>query len=248
MFLFTETRPGVAVAFTDRHGGVSSGPWDSLNLGTKTGDDADSVARNLDRVATAFGVPATSVARMTQVHGHVVHVVEAADHEAPVADALVTTTPDLALLARVADCLPVVLADTAAGVVGIAHAGRQGVVSAVVPAAVAEMRAYGATDITAWLGPRVCGCCYEVPAAMRDEAVAAVPQMWAETSWGTPALDLGAGVHAQLRELGVATVDIADTLGRSAACTLENENLYSYRRQGSESGRLGGLVRLVPVG
>jgi copper oxidase (laccase) domain-containing protein len=72
--------------------------------------------------------------------------------------------------------------------------------------------------------------------------------MWAETSWGTPALDVGAGAHAQLRELGVRTVDTADTLGRSSACTLENDDLYSYRRQGSDSGRLGGLVRLVPVG
>ena len=246
MFLFTETRTGVALAFTDRHGGVSSGPWESLNLGTRTGDDPALVARNLDRVASAFGVPATSVARMTQVHGDVVHVTEAAGDEAPVADALVTSSPGLALLVRVADCLPVVLADAAAGVVGIAHAGRQGVVSAVVPAAVGAMRAHGATDITAWLGPRVCGSCYEVPASMRDEVVAAVPQMWAETSWGTPGLDVGAGVHEQLRQLGVATVDIADTLGRSAACTLENDDLFSYRRHGRDSGRLGGLVRLVP--
>jgi len=185
---------------------------------------------------------------LTQVHGDVVHVTDAAPAEAPVGDALVTTTPDRALLVRVADCLPVVLADAAVGVIGIAHAGRQGVVSAVVPATVAAMRAHGATEITAWLGPRICGSCYEVPAPLRDEAVAQVPQMWAETSWGTPALDVGAGAHAQLRELGVTTVDIADTLGRSSACTLENEDLYSYRRQGSDSGRLGGLVRLVPVG
>jgi copper oxidase (laccase) domain-containing protein len=71
------------------------------------------------------------------------------------------------------------------------------------------------------------------------------PSAWSETTWGTPALDIAAGVRAQLEALGVDVVDLADAVGRSAACTLENEHLYSYRRQGRRSGRLGGLVRLT---
>jgi copper oxidase (laccase) domain-containing protein len=212
VFVFTEDRPGVALAFTDRHGGVSSGPWESLNLGTSNGDDPDLVRSNHERVADAFEVEADAMARMSQVHGAAVHVSDGTSTRIPVADALVTTTPGLALL---------------------------------VPATVAAMRELGATAVTAWLGPRVCGRCYEVPAAMRAEVAAVAPRAWSETSWGTPALDVGAGVRAQLEALGVHVVDLADAMGRSAACTLENDDLYSYRRQGQRSGRLGGLVRLT---
>ena len=245
MFVFTEDRPGVALAFTDRHGGVSSGPWESLNLGTSNGDDPDLVRSNHERVADAFEVEADAMARMSQVHGAAVHVSDGTSTRIPVADALVTTTPGLALLVRAADCVPVLMADAGAGVAGVAHAGRPGLVVSVVPATVAAMRELGATAVTAWLGPRVCGRCYEVPAAMRAEVAAVAPRAWSETSWGTPALDVGAGVRAQLEALGVHVVDLADAMGRSAACTLENDDLYSYRRQGQRSGRLGGLVRLT---
>jgi YfiH family protein len=244
VFAFTATRPGLALAFTDRHGGVSTGPWESLNLGTSNGDAPERVARNHDLVADAFGVDRDAVVRMSQVHGDVVHVAVDATGEVPVADALVTTTPDLALLVRVADCVPLVLADPAAGVAGVVHAGRQGLVRRVVPAAVAAMRELGATDLTAWIGPRVCGRCYEVPDDLRAEVASVVPQSWAETSWGTPALDVGAGVAAQLEELDVATVDVAGALGRRETCTIESDRLFSYRRQGQRSGRLGALVRL----
>ena len=245
MFVFTEERTGVALAFTDRHGGVSSGPWESLNLGTSNGDDPDAVRGNHDRVAGAFGVPADAMARMSQVHGDAVHVSDGTSPRIPVADALITTTPGLALLVRAADCLPVLMADTEAAVAGAAHAGRPGLACAVAPATVAAMRERGASAITAWLGPRVCGRCYEVPQAMRAEVAAVAPSAWSETTWGTPALDIAAGVRAQLEALGVDVVDLADAVGRSAACTLENEHLYSYRRQGRRSGRLGGLVRLT---
>jgi YfiH family protein len=245
VFVFTEDRPGVALAFTDRHGGVSSGPWESLNLGTSNGDDPDLVRSNHERVADAFEVEADAMARMSQVHGAAVHVSDGTSTRIPVADALVTTTPGLALLVRAADCVPVLMADAGAGVAGVAHAGRPGLVVSVVPATVAAMRELGATAVTAWLGPRVCGRCYEVPAAMRAEVAAVAPRAWSETSWGTPALDVGAGVRAQLEALGVHVVDLADAMGRSAACTLENDDLYSYRRQGQRSGRLGGLVRLT---
>lgn len=235
----------MTLAFTDRHGGVSSGPWESLNLGSSNGDDPDLVRSNHDRLANAFGVPADAMVRMSQVHGDVVYVSDGTGTRIPVADALVTTTPGLALVVRVADCLPVVLADPGAAVAGVAHAGRQGLVCAVVPATVAAMRERGATAISAWLGPRVCGRCYEVPTAMRAEVTAVAPRAWSETTWGTPALDVGAGVRAQLEALGVDVLDLADVVGRSAACTLENDDLYSYRRQGQRSGRLGGLVRLT---
>jgi hypothetical protein len=156
-----------------------------------------------------------------------------------VADGLVTDVPGVILLVRVADCVPLLLADVDRRVVAAAHAGRPGLVAGIVPATVARMRELGAERIVAWLGPSVCGRCYEVPAAMREQVAAAVPASFAETSWGTPAVDVGAGVVAQLQDDGVEVVD-------ASRCTLEDDDLYSYRRQGTASGRLGGLVWVRP--
>jgi YfiH family protein len=153
------------------------------------------------------------------------------------ADGIVTDEVDVVLLVRAADCVPVVLADPVAGVVGAAHAGRPGVAAGVVRRTVEAMRALGARDVTGWIGPHVCRACYEVPADLQDEVAAAVPATRATTSWGTPSLDLGAGVRAQLESEGVTVVDVS-------ACTRESPDLFSYRRDGDGSGRLAGLVRL----
>ena len=252
MFAFQDTQGATDVAFTDRHGGVSGGPYASLNLAASGGDDPDSVEDNIARVAAAFiggtvsaGVP---LVRMSQVHGADVHVVDTAPPTTQVkqptqptivADGLVTALPGVVLMVRAADCVPVLLADAVHGVVGAAHAGRPGMVAGIVASTVAAMRALGAEQIAAWVGPHVCGRCYEVPAEMRDEVARAVPESYAETSWGTPAVDIGAGVRAQLNAAGADVVDVS-------RCTLEDEDLFSYRRQGIESGRLAGLVWLRP--
>jgi copper oxidase (laccase) domain-containing protein len=102
-----------------------------------------------------------------------------------------------------------------------------------------QLRALGASDVTAWIGPHVCGRCYEVPEDMRDEVTALVPEAWAETSWGTPAVDFGAGVRAQLEADGFTVVD-------ASRCTREDEALYSFRRDAAGAGRLAGLVRIRP--
>jgi YfiH family protein len=235
---------GAHFAFTDRWGGVSAAPYDSLNLGGAVGDDPAAVRANRERAAAGIGRDPARVVWMNQVHGREVAVVDAPWGDRPVAavDALVTTRGDLTLAVLTADCVPVLLADPVAGVVAAAHAGRPGLVAGVVPAAVEAMTAQGADParITAALGPAVCGKCYEVPAAMRDEVAAAVPEAYAETSWGTPAVDVAAGVRAQLARAGVS----AD---RSAAgpgmCTLESADHFSYRRDGV-TGRLAGYVWL----
>lgn len=240
MFAFQDRRGPVDVAFTDRHGGTSGGPFASLNLSDSTGDSTAAVQHNLDAVAAAFSddSAAPRLVLMHQVHGADVHVVDGAENHlatAPVADALVTALPDVVLVVRVADCVPVLLADAQAGVLGAAHAGRSGVAAGVVPNAVEAMRALGATQITGWLGPHVCGACYEVPEQLQAEVTSVVPECSARTPAGTPSLDLGAGVTAQLRRDGVEVVD-------ASRCTMEDRDLYSHRRQGGRSGRLAGLV------
>ena len=175
---------------------------------------------------------------MHQVHGADLHVVEEGDVvDDPVlhVDALATTRDDVALLARAADCVPVLLA-CAEGAVAAVHAGRRGLALGVVPLAVARLRSLGATDVTAWIGPHVCGRCYEVPEQMQDEVAALVPTSRSTTSWGTPALDLGAGVRAQLEADGVADVRLVD------ACTREDDRWPSYRRDGDAALRFAGVV------
>ena len=227
----------VDLAFTDRYDGASAAPYDELNLALEGEDDPAVCAANLRLVAADFA-PGAAVADMRQVHGDDVAVVDATRPSGarPDADALISADPDTVLVVRVADCVPVLLADPGAGVIGVAHAGRPGLVVGVVRAAVDGMRELGAHELTAWLGPRICGACYEVPGEMQAEVGAVVPEAISTTSWGTPALDIGAGVRAQLEALGVRVVDVP-------RCTRESADLYSYRRDGARAGRFAGLIR-----
>lgn len=228
MFFFRETADldpdrasgsRVEVAFTDV----------SLDLREGAGLPAA-----LDVLRDATGVP---FVRMDQVHAADVARREGPSDDVPTADGQVSTARRLGLMVRVADCVPVVLADPAAGVVGVAHAGRRGVEQDVVTRTVERMRLLGAADLAAWVGPHICQRCYEVPATMREEVAARVPSAYAETSWGTPALDLGAGVTAQLAAAGVAVTAVP-------GCTREDPRLPSYRRDGAAAGRFAGLVWL----
>lgn len=231
----------VDLAFTDRYGGVSAAPFDSLNLALVGHDDPAAIAEN-QRILLADFAPGDTLVGMHQVHGAAVEVVTGAVGGAPAqCDGLVTDRAGLVLMTRAADCVPIVLADPDARVVAAVHSGRPGLAAGVAPAAVAMMRARGAETITAWIGPHVCGRCYEVPEAMQAEVGALEPSAVATTSWGTPSLDIGAGVRAQLERAGVRVVDVS-------RCTRESPDLYSHRRDGARAGRLAGLVRLRPEG
>ncbi|WP_427018929.1 laccase domain-containing protein [Pseudarthrobacter sp. P1] len=232
-----EVSPGIWVGFT----GADAG-----NLAFHVGGDAGEVRANRAALAVELGLDtAPAAARlqfMDQVHGNDVAVVSAGDfapEAGPTADAMVSLGEPLAVL--VADCVPVVLVGARADhtpVLAVAHAGRPGVATSVVPRTVAAMRGQGAVSIRAWLGPSVCGACYEVPAALRDEVAAVAPASWSTTSWGTPALDLPAAVLAQLAAAGVAAQ-------RIKACTLQERGLFSHRRFGREGGSQGRFAGVV---
>lgn len=239
------TANGVRFAFTDRCGGVSAPPYDSLNLGGAVGDAPAAVARNRALAAEALGLDPGRVVWMRQVHGADVAYVTAPFPEdpdrMPGVDAVWTDTPGLALAVLVADCAPVLLADPAAGIIGAAHAGRPGTAAGVVPALIAAMQEGGADPgrMTAVIGPAVCGACYEVPAQLQAEVAAVVPAARTTTRRGTPGLDIRAGIAAQLAAAGVRAVR------RDPRCTMETERLYSYRRDG-RTGRFAGYVWLEP--
>jgi YfiH family protein len=228
--------------------GGSAPPYSLANLAGHVGDDPVAVAANRRRLAQAWRLDAERIVWMVQVHGADVAVVDATTPAAsgdplgrtvPATDALVTTDPSTALAVLVADCVPVLLADEAAGVIGAAHAGRRGLQVGVLPATVQQMVALGARpeQITVQLGPAVCGLCYEVPAQMQEEVAAAAPAAVATTRQGTPSLDIRAGLVEQLEHLGVASPVV------SATCTVEDEGFYSYRRDGV-TGRFAGVIWL----
>jgi YfiH family protein len=235
-----ELRTGAALlVFTDRHGGVSASPYDSLNLGGHVGDPPDAVEENRRRLAAAVGVARDHLLFMEQVHGPAVAVVDGPwtqGEPLPAVDALVTARPGLALAVLVADCAPVLLADPVAGVVGAAHAGRAGMAAGVVDAVLDAMESAGAqgSRIVARVGPTVCGACYEVPADLRAEVAAAVPAGFGVTRQGTPAVDVPAGVLSQL------TARVAD-VAWAGPCTLESPDHFSYRRDRT-TGRSAGVV------
>ncbi|MFB7500921.1 peptidoglycan editing factor PgeF [Streptomyces sp. NPDC056161] len=236
-----DTENGAHFAFTDRWGGVSAVPYEELNLGGAVGDDPAAVRTNRELAAKSLGIDPTRVVWMNQVHGAGVAVVDGpwADEPVPEVDAIVTVRPGLALAVLTADCTPVLLADPVARVAAAAHAGRPGLVAGVVPAAVRAMMELGADParIVARTGPAVCGRCYEVPEAMRADVCATEPAAHSATSWGTPAVDVSAGVHAQLERLGVRD------RAQSPVCTLESDDHFSYRRDRT-TGRLAGYVWL----
>ncbi|MFK4802017.1 peptidoglycan editing factor PgeF [Streptomyces sp. MPA0124] len=236
-----DTVNGAHFGFTDRWGGVSAVPYEELNLGGAVGDDPAAVTANRELAAKALGADPARVVWMNQVHGADVAVVDApwGDRPVPRVDAVVTAERGLALAVLTADCVPVLLADPVAGIAAAAHAGRPGLVAGVVPAAVRAMTELGAdlAQIVARTGPAVCGRCYEVPEQMRAEVAAVEPAAYADTSWGTPAVDVSAGVHAQLERLGVRD------RAQSPVCTRESKDHFSYRRDRT-TGRLAGYVWL----
>ncbi|MEV4099796.1 peptidoglycan editing factor PgeF [Nonomuraea sp. NPDC049649] len=233
-----ELAPGVHVAVTDRHGGVSAPPYGSRNLGGLTGDDPAAVRANRDAVAAELGVRA--IVFMRQVHGaEVAYVSEPFGADAPPVDGVFTTEPRLALASLGADCPAVLVADPVARMAGAAHSGRPGTEAGIAGVLVEAMAAKGAdpSRMVAFVGPGACGRCYEVPAELRDRVAAKVPSTRSTTSWGTPALDLRAGIEAQLRAAGVPEVRHDDR------CTIEADELYSHRC--GDPGRFAGLIWLA---
>lgn len=229
-------------AVSDRAGGVSVPPYDTFNLGADLGDDPVAVTANRVRLAGQLGVPVGRLVWMSQVHGTRVAVVDRPTRSALAeTDALVTSTPGLALVVQVADCVPVLLVDAEAGVVAVAHAGRRGAAGGIITRTVEAMAVHGARPdrVDVLMGPAICGRCYEVPADLQAEVEAALPGSACETAAGTAGLDLRAGIARALLAHGVGKV-VADP-----RCTAEDPGLFSYRRDGV-TGRQVGIAWLRP--
>ena len=216
--------------FTDRLGGYSQGDFSSLNLALHVEDDAKIVARNREVIEQAHG----KTVYMNQVHGNNVEVISKALDQVLTCDGLVTNVAGITLAVLVADCIPLLLSSQS--VVAAVHVGRRGLINGVAAKSVAIMRELGSDEITATLGPSICGPCYEVDQATYDQVIATHPRAASKTSTGTPSLDLPAALVADLAKLSIQCVV-------DSRCTREDEDLFSYRKS-HRTGRQAGLIRL----
>ena len=231
---------------TLRTGGFSLPPYAAadgsggLNLATHVGDDAAIVARN--RAVLRLKIPADPH-WLNQVHGSaVVHArADAVVENPPTADACIATEPGVVCAILTADCLPVLLCDPKARVVGAAHAGWRGLASGVLQNTVAAMRAVGATDVCGWLGPAIGPKKFEVGEDVRTEFCdgdhAAAKAFEASTSApGKYMADLYALARLALMQAGVSAISGGDR------CTVSQpQDYFSYRRD-LHCGRMASLI------
>jgi purine-nucleoside/S-methyl-5'-thioadenosine phosphorylase / adenosine deaminase len=222
--------PGAVVLFTTRRGGVSAGPFESLNLGLWTDDDAAAVEENRRRVAVVTGV---GLAQGRQVHEATVRRLAEPPSGAPApADGQATSLSGLAPTVLVADCLPVAVAGE--GAVAMLHCGWRGLAGGIVAEGVRAVRELGAEGpLAAAIGPGAGACCYEVGTEVHERFAALGPEVRAGRN-----LDLKRIARLQLEETGVA--EVHDT----EMCTIcgDPRFFFSHRRDIGVTGRQAGLV------
>lgn len=240
---------GTPHCFTTRHGGVSTGSLESLNLGFHRGDRPENVHKNFSAVAHLMGFDLSRLVLTRQTHSDIVRAVTAADaagidnHAYPECDALITNTPGTALAVFTADCTPVLLHDPVTGAVGAVHAGWRGTAADLAGKTVRAMcDAYGCRpeDIRAAIGPNIAQCCFQTDADVPEAMLAA---------YGSAAKDAirtaGDKYYVNLKTLnalslqaaGVTEIDICDI------CTFcQSHRFWSHRATGGDRGSQGAII------
>jgi polyphenol oxidase len=244
----------VAHGFSTRLGGVSSGPYASLNLGPRSGDDLSAVRENRGRFLHALGLEGTPVLAPRQVHSAIISVdrdgTPLPDSTVVDGDAVVTDRAGVALMVLAADCLPILLFDPQRQAIAAVHAGWRGTAGAIAARAVEAMRdAFGSdpADMQAALGPAIGRCCYEVGPEVLEEVRAATSlapnRLYDPLPNAKGMLDLVAANTAQLAGAGLRPQHI-HALNICTACN--TDRFFSHRRDGEPTGRAGAAIALSP--
>lgn len=243
------TLPGIRHGFFGRQGGVSTGLYDSLNIGKGSSDDARAIRTNRERIQAAMG--ADHLLSCFQVHSVKTVHADTPWKTRPQADAMVTTVPGIALCILTADCVPVLFADAEAGIIGAAHAGWKGAIAGICTATIEAMEGLGAERgrISAAIGPAIQQASYEVGEEFREQFLDADPGN--DRFFTTPAsasekphFDLTGYVRAGLLSEGIHAVD---NLGHDT-CAME-DTYFSNRRRNHRGepdyGRNGSVIVLA---
>ena len=230
--------PGLVAAFTTRSGGVSTAPFDELNLGIGTDDDRGRVLENRRRVAAALAFAVEDLATPGQVHGSDVEIVTTGGHY-PARDGLVTAIPGVLLAIVAADCAAVLLADPEARVIGACHAGWRGAVGGILENTVEAMAGLGADPgrLRAWISPCIGWQAFRVSTKVAERFhpgdVRWIP------SDDRPHVDLAGAIVRRLTALGLG----ADRVSADGRCTASVPELFfSHRAQSGLTGRMMGLI------
>ena len=247
-FFESFNKAGVLNAVFTRHGGSSKIPFHSLNTGGTVGDEPAAVLENHMKIFKAINRPFESRFDVWQVHGN---DVVATDCSRPVgeshrkADGIITGNPEVTLMMRFADCVPVLLYDTVKKVVGIVHAGWQGTMLQVTEKAVLAMvNQYGCStnDIIAGIGPSIGPDAYEVGGDVVQKTKAVFPTVWRDlltTKNGKTTLNLWLANEYTLVSSGVGAIEQANI------CTFKNsQDWYSHRRENGKTGRFAAIIAI----
>jgi YfiH family protein len=266
--------PWLVHGFSTRLGGRSRlNGATALNLGFTEGDSRANVSANRHLLLEALGAAQSPLATLRQFHSDVVHVAAALPHEPPAADAIITRQPGLLLAVQTADCVPILLADTARRAIAAVHAGWRGTLARVAAKTLGRMRQEFGTrpeDIVAALGPSIGRCCYEVGP---EVAQAFAAQFARAAEWfDGPFARLSGGeepnplpwltmmppghqpeperVKLDLRAANRWQLTDAGVSPRriamSSLCTAcRTDLLFSYRREGAATGRLMGVIGIL---
>jgi YfiH family protein len=243
------SRAGFRHAFFTRVGGVSTGPYESLNFSVAVGDASENVQENLARAAEVLGVPSSRIYFLSQVHGAVTLTVDGNEPRERTlereGDAVLSSVTDLACAVRSADCVPVLAGDRRSGAAVAIHAGWRGVVGGAVESGIEALRrlAGPGAEIVAAVGPHIREQMFEVSPDVAAELAAAspVPAVSSPPGGGKPHVSLARIVTAKLVALGLTERDIDDVGGCTA---LEPGRFFSFRRDGKIGGRH--LSAIVP--
>lgn len=256
LFPLIEATGLVKHGFTTRGGGVSTGPYASLNTAFHVGDRADRVRENRVLLCRALGIEPDKIVAGSQVHGDRVAVVGEAEQgrgalsfedSLPGVDALVTDVPGLPLACFYADCVPVFLLDPVRRVVALAHAGWKGTVARIGLKTVQKMSAVFGTDpkdCLAGIGPSIGPCCYEIDGGVLEQFEGSFPY-WEDlvvpVGPGKWRLDLWQANKRTLAKAGLLNKNI-EVAGLCTFCL--NKLFFSYRSQGGTTGRMASLIML----
>lgn len=233
-------------AISTRHGGVSPAPYDTLNLSVATGDAPTNVNSNIKHLHDALELDVSATVTASQAQADQIAIVGANHRGTRIknVDALVTDQPNLPLLLRYADCVPILLYDPVHRAIGVVHAGWRGTIAKIAAKSVRAMQQGFGTrtgNVIACIGPSIGPCCYEVGDDVIAQVRAALDNAEALLlkQNGSTHLDLWEANAAQLRELGVEQIEIAEI------CTADHTNdFYSWRAENKDTGRFGTIAAL----
>jgi polyphenol oxidase len=239
--------PHLVHGFMTREGGVSRGSYYSFNLAEGVGDDPDAVGANWTRWHGAY--PRLRLARLQQVHGNRVHPIGLDyDGARQIGDGMVTDVRGIVLAVFTADCVPVLMMEAEAGIVGALHSGWRGTLAGIASEGMNAMVALGARarQIRVALGPSIGSCCFEVDAELAEHFVSHIPASVTCCSTDRPGkkhLDLRGIVRLQLQEAGVARNSIVD-IGPCTRCN--SDRFFSRRAGGAATGMQMSFIGFEP--